>query len=131
MKTSKTKVDRKKEAQTHFIKTIAHPKLEDALYTTALNFCEYKDKWREEYLDAIKRIFVAAKDFSANTNQEISYIQFTMLRTNLLYSKVDFSCANVDGAIFTNTDLTGCKFKKEQLLHIDLSDEQRSEIITL
>ena len=79
---------RRKEALTHFTKTIAHPHLEDVLYKLALNFLENKDDMREEYLNTLKRIFVATKDYSERTNTEVGYIQFTLLRTNLIYGKL-------------------------------------------
>jgi len=53
-----------------------------------------------------------------------------IIENSTLY-KADFSCANVEGAIFTGTDLSGCKFKKEQLLHIALSDGQKAQIIVI
>jgi len=50
---------------------------------------------------------------------------------NAVLQRVDFTQAKVDGAIFTGTDLSQCKFKKEQLQHIDLTEKQKSQIVII
>jgi len=48
---------------------------------------------------------------------------------NATLHKVDFTQAKLDRAIFSDSDLLHCKFKKEQLLNIELTESQRSQII--
>jgi len=90
-KITKPKIIKKENEQLiKFTSDVAIPLLKETAIKAANDFYENKHNLRENFLNDIKRIFTATKDFSAQLNDEISYISFALLRTNLLYSKLKY-----------------------------------------
>ena len=77
----------KEDVLTKFASDVAFPYIDEVLVKTALDFYQQKDDKLKEFLDVLKRVFVSAKEFAANTDQEVAYISFAILRTNILYGK--------------------------------------------
>jgi len=95
-----------KTALNHFTTNIALPRIRDTLIKTTIDFYENKDIWREGFINEIKRMFIASKEFSTSKNQDINYLSFTLLRTNLLYGKLVYDVHIYDKSWYLNDYVT-------------------------